>query len=451
MALFVFADANIWIHCRPVDQVDWCRLLGVDEIRFVASAPLVRELDKLKYAARTRDRARAALALMESWAHAHQPVELRSKVFGQFWFPREAPNATMLGLDATHPDDVLVTYAHAFHAQHSDSHVLLLTDDSGPRITAGQLSLEALPPPEEARQVTSDETPEEAENRRLRSQLEAMKHRLPRIKLGFRHGIANGSRLEIAGKIDTFPTEDAYVAGILTTARAQAPARKPPAHPSTNDPRPDDSPTLNFAQIVAELGASSFRDWAIDDSEYERYESERQAYLADAESIAHRNWQILAEGARSISVDLGIWNNGTAPADDIDVVIHIPDGPDVSAEEVPLEELPSPPPPPRTTFQIIDDGLRLGLRTPFIGSSLMNLPTDLGPRNVSRPVVRRTNSYDIRMHVGRIKQHQALGVAKLRLIFPELTGRHSLRLDYELNSVSLPRPAQGRLDIVVRS
>src|SRR6185437_16138728 len=67
----------------------------------------------------------------------------------------------------------------------------------------------------------------------------------------------------------------------------------------------------------------------------------------------------------------------------------------------------------------------------------------------------REENRAVRRHVGAARGDSLVARARLsmsgfRLIFPAPTGRHSLRLDYLLNSATLPHPVEGVLHIVVR-
>jgi hypothetical protein len=455
MTIFVFPDTNIWLHCRPLEQVDWSLALSDDDIRFVATDPVVRELDTLKHAGRTRDRARRALRQIELWASSDRPTMLRAGVSGRYWFPETVPNAAALGLDPTHPDDLLVAYAHDFKSARPGARVVLLTDDSGPRLTARRVGLEPLVPPEAAREPIQVETPEQAEVRRLRAEIEALRNRLPRIALRLKEGTAGGTRIELPpAAADSLASKDDYVRRALEEAQAHAPIIAPPSSQAKekSPPKQTTSRALDLAEIATQLSELNSGTMRIHGSEYERYASDREQYLRKIEQVASTNWSILEENRRSAVIDILLGNDGSAPAEDVDIAIHVPDGPVVKEEQPETADLPSPPIRPRTVAEVLSDSLSYSLRPlAFDPRSLRGL-SHLGARsNVSRPIIRRSNSYDIRIHVGRVKQHQCLRIAHLVLLFPGEAGPRSLTMEYVLNSATLAQPVSGQLHIVVRA
>jgi hypothetical protein len=451
MTVFVFPDTNVWIHCRPLDQVDWIPIFGDNDVRFIATDPLVRELDQLKYAARTRDRARRALSMIESWANADAPVSVRNGVTGQYWVPREVPNVGSKGLDPAHLDDVLIAYAHDFGVSNPGTRVVILTDDSGPRLTARRVGLGYLSPPESARDAGRSETPEETELRRLRAENEALKNRQPRILLRIRDGAGDGSRIEVDPPAEEFPSKQDYVARAVDEAGKLAPPIAPPVPQPVESRKPPRHGPTDLTDPAFDLSQVNSYNLSISEKEYERYTRERDEYLAKVTSRAELNWSILEENRRSVQLDILIANEGSAPAEDIDAMIHVPDGPGVEKELGRVSKPPGPPTKPRTFAESLQDMMRRDFTLRDLGLPLasgLNLARD--KPNVSDPNIRRSNSYDVRVHVRRLKQHQSLRLARLVLVFPPALGVQSMSLDYKLNSATLPQPVTGTLHIVAR-
>jgi hypothetical protein len=444
--IFVFADTNIWVHFRRLAEFNWPSVLGHRPVTFVATPTLVRELDKLKYASRTRDRARASLAQIETWATAGAPVELRDGVRGLFYFPTTGADDPQ-GLDLQNGDDALVATVIAFRAENLGAQVYLLSDDSGPRITARRVGIEPLTPPEEMREPARADSPEDVEIRRLRAEVSAMQNRMPRISLRLANGMADGSRLEVAKRSEKLDSESTYIARVVSEAKHRVPEMRPAEPPSIDISKPEAEQRPGLAEIAR---AFHFYQGSIAQSEFDRYASERTEFITEVERIARGNWLIQSEIASSILVEIQLVNQGSAPAIDVDVRVHIPDGPEVQPKPPEFIGMPAAPARPRSAHEMLFDNLHF--QPPSLGPHFdsMNVADQIGARNVSPTRIRRTNSHEVTIHVERIKQHQELVVATFCLIFPTATGRHSLRLDYHLNSATLPRPVEGSLHIVVR-
>src|SRR5690606_14834536 len=102
-----------------------------------------------------------------------------------------------------------------------------------------------------------------------------------------------------------------------------------------------------FSQIQAQTEGLS----QISDSEYERYNRERDKYFKQCEvyfsDLRAYQQQCCAE------LNLFVRNEGGAPAEDVDLLIHFPDGFELYTEDdLPEEpEAPRPPSEPLSTFQ----------------------------------------------------------------------------------------------------
>ena len=148
----IYVDTNCFIHLRDLKDLPWREVFpGVSEIEIVVAPVVIDELDRLKVekGSRTRDRCRAALALIES---ASDQPDMRCQL-------RQTPISISLSLgeaqpidwsifprlDATRPDDRLV--AAALSDQRTPQS-RLLSFDTGPLIRARSVGLRAVKSPE---------------------------------------------------------------------------------------------------------------------------------------------------------------------------------------------------------------------------------------------------------------------------------------------------------------
>ena len=46
--LYLFPDTNVFIQCRPLNEVDWSEWMNHDEVHLIVCQPIQRELDKHK-------------------------------------------------------------------------------------------------------------------------------------------------------------------------------------------------------------------------------------------------------------------------------------------------------------------------------------------------------------------------------------------------------------------
>ncbi len=450
--LYLFLDTNIWLHFRPVEEIDWIEALGPTRsthdgaIEIVVSYLLIDELDRAKDSAsssRVRDRARRALKQIESWDPISGAV-LREAVIGRY---RDLPSGDLaiLRLDAARQDDVLLGIADTFRASKPDDRIVIVTDDTGPRLKARRLKLEVIGPPEEAR-LPAPQDPIEKENRELRATVDRLANRLPRLVVRFRDGKGGGTRLEAHLK-SLAATEAHFVQHAVAAAAADVPElRSKPRETS-----PVENAGLSAMSELARSAASmaQIRDLMnpIAGGEYDRYATDRAEYLRKVEEAARVEWQWQERMARSVEVCLVLLNDGSAPADDIDAHVHVPNGPEVSTETKPDPLEIQKPTRPRSPFQLMAEGMQFpNIISPY-GNWRPSPPSV--PSNVSAPRIRESNSFDIDVQVRRAKQHQEHELVTFRLEFPSIDAARSLTLEYRVNSASLPEPVGGSLHIVL--
>lgn len=166
-------------------------------------------------------------------------------------------------------------------------------------------------------------------------------------------------------------------------------------------------------QYIGERISLSSSQLYIPSSEYQRYNKELDEFFVRHErSLREQNgFDNLVN--RSVRESLVISNTGSAPAIDVDVWIHFPDG-FVLLEESDFPRrphLPSLPVNPQTRGQMLADRMdisTLNLRLHFNKT--------VGP--VSHFQVKETNSFEVTEHVDRLKHGYKRRLPDLLLCFP---------------------------------
>lgn len=178
--LYLFPDTNLFIQCRPLEQLDWTGWGSFDEIRLIVSRPVHKEIDyrKNKGSDRVGNRARAANAMFREitrGTQGYRVVREGSPSVKLLIEVQHLPDPALTDrLDYGERDEELIGTIATFKQQHPDADVRLLTDDGTPMATAKSLGIAVaeipdswLVPPE-----TTDTEKKiralEAENARLR-------------------------------------------------------------------------------------------------------------------------------------------------------------------------------------------------------------------------------------------------------------------------------------------
>ncbi|MDJ0662678.1 MAG: hypothetical protein QNJ42_24815 [Crocosphaera sp.] len=152
-------------------------------------------------------------------------------------------------------------------------------------------------------------------------------------------------------------------------------------------------------------------------------------------------------------MEISILNFGTYPAEDIDVYMHFPDGFTLDKlDNFPNKpQKPQPPsePVPRTMSERMNDRLLLNLSS----LSIPSLPPikdsqNRTPSNISSVDIRRSNSYNVTLHVGKLKQHTLETIDEMTITFNSIDQVSSFSIDYQLIAANIPNPVYGKLHVI---
>lgn len=182
--LHLIPDTNLFIQCRPLEELDWSIWAEFDEIHIIVCRPVQREIDNQKKRGNDRvgKRARKTNALFRRSINSKNGYELIQEAKPQIKLlvdPTYQPTSVLRDqLDYSEIDDQIVGCAYTFKACNPESDVRLLTHDTGPMASAQMCSLpfaeipdDWILPPE------SNDT--EKENAKLREELERYKKTEP--------------------------------------------------------------------------------------------------------------------------------------------------------------------------------------------------------------------------------------------------------------------------------
>jgi len=419
-----FLDTMIWLHFRPVEDVDPAALGWKPEhTTIVVPRVTIEELDKHKSQhrnSRVRQRARTVLQLIEKAGNA--AIHLKNGLALEVRLMPPSLQPEDLRLDSSRPDDRLVTAVMAC-VESEGGEVILYTDDTTPRLLAKNLGLNARNFPEALR-LAEEPDPVEKENRELRTELKRLRTHQADLTCQFGLPLPPGKLLEVSLK-KILPLTGEH----LTAALVKIDQEFPVPHPLTRHP------LYNPLQIgFAGISTPSPDEFARYDREVAAYREQIQQYLRD--SYQHG---VESEYATTLSIE--ITNSGKAPAEDVDLYLHFPDG-CLVYEEMPDEpEAPAEPERPMSQFE------RLSKFTPSYVPSFSDLP-DLGAmqRNFS---LRKTNSYEATQKFSRIKHGHAVSVHPFVLTFASYAEARSFSIEYRITAANMPESVKGALNVKV--
>lgn len=184
-----YVDTNCFIHLRDLKDLPWTALLPeADAVEIVVAPVVIDELDRLKTSRdgrRRRDRARAALELIETASRAPGlalplrerpiPLSLRLSLGGRIDWARWP------ALDPTRADDQLVATALS---DQGEAKVVMVSFDRGPLIRARFSGLTALASPTDW-QLGEEPDEDTREVARLKRELGAAQATRPTLSAAF--------------------------------------------------------------------------------------------------------------------------------------------------------------------------------------------------------------------------------------------------------------------------
>lgn len=415
-----FLDTNILVHFRSFDELDWRELLDAENVILCVPLIVIAELDQLKDhdTGKKRHRARFLLQRLEELGKPDQRTNLRHGVDLLLIAARPRLDYGEHGLDREVNDDRIIASMIDFRRSNPGLELVLLSDDTTPRISAQRFGLSARSLPEDLREPLAQD-PVERELQQLRREAAKLASARPDLTLEFENG---EQFLKYQLRPIPAPPGGDESDKLLAIAKEKAPAL---SHTTTGP--------LGAALMAVE-------------GERARYDRQREAYWDAMKSYPHRLHSHALIRRRTLAFQVYLVNNGGAPASEIDVHLHIPDGVVVRTPD----QLPKPPSEPRAPIRprtAIELSLQSIHALPRSHLTLPSLP-DIGG-NVSDPSIRRSNSYDVDFEVNRLRHGRTEQLPDLALTFESDDAIGSFACDYRITSAEMPDSWTGRLHVVV--
>ena len=440
-----FLDTNIFLHYQPFDQINWPKELDAEEVELVVAPIVIRELDNQKDHHRIssiRDRARASLKKIEALITGLEKIDLPDGVnVSDMNEPTLSFNE--YGLRADVSDDHLIVCCIERADLEPDKRIVIVTDDTGPRLKAHKHSITAISLDGRLRLPSASEEIEK-KNQELQRKVQQFESSLPNLYLGF----SDGSQNHLAKIPEPYEIDSDKVKAKLKDLKK----RYPKLYPESDQPSNPDSPNLQdqIAQIRRSMANASGLNKPSQE-EYDRYNSELDQFFEDYKDYLHRLADYKSREIRTIEIEVVLFNRGTAPAEDIDVFMHFPDGFLLFGEEELPEaiEPPNPPQKPMSRTEMIS-------RLPILPASSLHAPHfpshfSMSDPNISSPSIKKTNSYDVNYSIGKLKQHLEAPCDKLFVYFELVEDVKSFGIDYRINAANVPHEIEGKLNVVINS
>lgn len=321
--VYLFADTNLFIQCRPLAELDWSMWNQFSEIRIVVSQPVLREIDAQKGRGNDRlgRRARAASGILRKLIISNDEFQLIQTGPPQvklFIKPELRPNPELRdSLDYSERDDQLIGIVHSFaqglDASDTSRSARLLSHDGAPLALARSVDLKADPIPDdwllplERSEKDKQIAALKAENARLRASE-------PAIKISFlNHDLVPANRFE-ANYVWYEPLTGAEIGSLMQ--------RLTDSFPIATDFGPSE-PKVRPAEILGKVSANLEEHFSpAPEEDIAQYTDELYPmWLEKCESILENFSKLIQRNLRLPHFYFLAENYGTRPAKDALVTI----------------------------------------------------------------------------------------------------------------------------------
>jgi hypothetical protein len=428
----IFPDTNLFLHYRPLNEIDWCSLLRSNAVEIEIAPVVTRELEvekTLNPSRKLRDRAATALRLLHRYLanpQVREGVTLR--------FLLKEPSAdfgTSRGLNLQLKDDQLIGTFFLYRDEYSDTRCVLVTGDLPLTVKAHQYQIEFLAL-DEALLLPSELDPLEKKNRELAAELHRYKSREPVLAVLCKDGESH-TQVRIGSPNDISDPEPEIQAKLAAAKKECQPVALKEIDASTLANNPLTAPIM---ESILQIGRPFYGDYNTRVAAYHR---DYEKYLRDSASF-----KTLA--LRTIVLNLMVENSGTCPAEDIHVLLHFPDGFTLYDEEHP----PKAPEEPAVPSKEINLFPQFSL--PSSLSYIHGLQTRFSqPRDPSVPRIRKTNSYDVQFEYDKLQHGFIWNLASLYVAFDSWESAKSFSIDYTVHAGNMIDDSEGELGVVIEN
>ncbi|UCC52778.1 MAG: hypothetical protein JSV68_02200 [Anaerolineaceae bacterium] len=353
----VFPDSSVLLHFSPLDEIDLPRLFDCTEVEVLFTREVMKELIRHQGdhpVSELQQRAKETIERVEKWLENQQAI---SPGVTASFLGRQPDSETMerYGLNWQRQGDMLLGALLEYKQARADKAVILLTGDGDLALRAGSLGIEAA-------RLTGDHTLAEDENvlqadrQKTRQELGGFRFRASSLSLSFA-----GGKDEVA--VSIVPQLDSLTATMQAQLVAvAADMRRETAQHQAEDvveATLDDLDTL--AALVAQALPSGGRSFLgrVAQEKIEQYRREVEAYPEKFERSLRHCLEMINEQRRTIRLDLEMENTGGAPAENVLLVLTVPEQlkwywrPDD-------RDMPAPPTPPGPKGQVLERGFYIG-------------------------------------------------------------------------------------------
>lgn len=443
----IFLDTNIFLHYRSFDQIDWLEMVKAESAIIIIPTITIRELNKHKDShsrSKISERAGKCIKRLYTLMDPTKLPEIRGKVVVLFEAREPTLDFDAHQLNFKVQDDQLMANILMRRQEFPSDNIVLVTSDLGLTLVAKakMFGIDTVRLPDYLH-LPDEPDPNETRIKQLEQENRELKARTPDLSMVFE----NGEQYAEFSLVKPVILEKSALDYELAELRKKYPRRSAPK--STDGKDLSDNNPLSRSLMLA---AGSVRG-SIPEDEYDRYNNDVEGYISSYAGYFEKFNRIENLKRRTIQLEFRLVNEGTAPAEDIDIYLFFPDGFQL-LNEYELPSTPKPPDPPRSPMTDMQR-LAASIKVPVAMWSETSYLHDLAtpgrpPRNVSSSSIKRINSYEVHVEVKKIKHNITESLDPLFLVFDAYENNSSFAIEYKILAANIPHEVQGKLNIIIR-
>lgn len=419
-----FIDTNTLIHFKLFSEIDWVKELQFDKVELAICTTVLSELDNKKFSEPDIDIRNRCHRIIDALSSYVDKSDIRENV--SLIFIKSEPQVDWegCGLSREVPDDRILGAIIIDQEAHC-----LITADLGLRLKASTKGICTKQLSDNLR-VKIKVDKKDAVIRRLQEEVQKYQSRLPDLDLLLLEGELQQTHAKhTINRVKPYCPED-------TEAIIEKERRILEYIPVKKDINPLVTSFIGFIEPDAD--------------EIARYERDVTKYLSKLREYYANSWKRMDAQSRFYSISLILINSGTAPADDIDVILHLPDGFEVIKKN-PFESEIAKPERPIRPRSLAEKMASVEMPNPFpvynLGSHY-NRGIGLEKPNISGPEIKKTNSFDVSFKVQRLKHNMHEKIGPLFIYFLNYDDVKSFSFEYRILIANHPEEKKGILNLI---
>jgi hypothetical protein len=430
---YIFPDTNIFLHFKPLNEVDLLKLIGCDEVEIVIAPVVIDELDRAKWdhqASGIRDRAKANARKISDWLAQGQPIRRGVSISLAARPPEEIFRKHQL--DSGVGDDRLIASILEYQERYGVGTVVLLTADFGPQLRARSFGLPFIELPSNL-ELPPAQDAQKQEILKLQQQLARLQSRAPSLILTFE------------GKSDTLE--------IQLEPQLSAPPEGIVRQLEENMRRLKSNRYYNFTdEASSAVGPVTFalshvlEDMRPSQEEVERYQREVEEYRNKYEYYLQHDLEVFNRQKRTIELNLLLTNAGTALAEDVVLTLTLPEK--LYWTKAPSSEefmpIPTPPKPPRNKSELMIDSFAqitvsqsYHTRLPHLSDDVYDISNEL-----YRPVFEDTR---LTWELGDLRHGSSIELEPLYVVFRDSDKISTFEFEVSIHEHKTPEQIKQKL------